>query len=979
MVRGFLTLAVDCGLLTDLRVIEKLFSKLAKIEDGFGYDIEGGYDGPPMPGYSLHPETAVLAGVSVSGDPRWARYVPVRFRGGQGVDEIEFARLLAVLLGSGKGIAHNCFTGDTELLTSDGLRTLGDLVNSKVEVITAHGPVKADVASYGLAEVFEIEFAPARRSRSTVRHFVRATANHRWEMEDGSIVTTDKLMSTYRPPTRNCRKMVRANFGWITPDTYSEAFRHGLIFADGSLQSSQPKHGQSFRHQIRLCGWKAEFVDRFDGVSWYAADNNDPWCTHTSIVNMKSLPPDDADCQYISDFIEGWQLLDGTPHRTSSNTRIVSTVDETTALWLKRNAVRAGWVVSGFSRFWVKSGFTDEYKWDYRITLSKASDLAWSVRSVRSVGVEEVFCPIVPGVERFTLAGGIYTCNSKFELTHLAKFLRDRLSTSELAEAGLEKYGYFPIFSDSMIEAYLCGTYRALGLKYLSNLEFGAQQAEIFDLFPPMTEKMKKCIRFTDLELTPQVVSYACEDAAYCLALSHLNRPKVKDKLLYRVEMGIVPILARMEDHGVQFDWAAMERVKSEAEKFAALMRQEIMSCLSQMTGKPVDINLNSSAQVADVLYTQLGMTTTRLTKSNKMSTDEKALSGLAKKHAVVKRLLEYREVKKLIGSYLEKFPREFRYATDGRSHPSHRQTSIVSGRFAVSDPPYQQLPKKYYYQLESGLEFFLKFRDFIVSAPDHYLIGFDYSQIELRVLAGLSGEPALVRAFEEDVDVHAMTASLMFNVIFSEVSEDQRSMAKTQNFALLYQQGAKGVAERLGISVEEAQAFMDKYFEIFSSVKSWIDKQTKTGVQAGYTVSKFGRIHPLWQLESDSAAIRSTGERLCVNAPVQGGAADLMKIAMVRADKSLRDAGLIDKVHLQMNIHDALVWEAHRSVSPQRIIDLVNPQVCIAIPGWPRIRADWEIGTRWGSMKKIKLDDNNKIIVPQRKPAEESQLVTVG
>jgi DNA polymerase-1 len=669
-------LAVDCGLLTDLRVVDKLFTKLATIEDGFGYDIEGGYDGPPMPGFSLHPETAVLAGVSVSGDPSWARYVPLRFRGGQGVDEVEFARLLAVLLGSGKGIAHN----------------------------------------------------------------------------------------------------------------------------------------------------------------------------------------------------------------------------------------------------------------------------------------------------------------AKFELTHLARFLRERLSSAELAEAGLDIDGYFPLFSDSMIEAYLLGTYRALGLKYLSEEVFGYHQTEIWDLFPPMTEKQKKCIRFTDLELTPKVITYACDDAAWCLALSRKNRPKVKDKLLYRVEMGIVPILAHMEDHGVQFDWTSMERVKTEAEQFATLMRQEIMKRLSEMTGKCVDINLNSSAQVADVLYTQLGMSTTRLTKgSGKMSTDEKALSGLAKKHAVVKRLLEYREVKKLIGSYLEKFPRDFRYAKDGRTHPSHRQTSIVSGRFAVSDPPYQQLPKKYYYQLESGLEFFLKFRDFVMAAPDHYLIGFDYSQIELRVLAGLSGEPALVRAFEEGIDVHVMTASLMFGVPLEEVTEDQRGIAKTQNFAILYGQGAKGIAERLGISVEESKAFMEKYFAIYSSVQAWIDKQTRTGIQAGYTISKFGRIHPLWQLESDSSAIRGTGERLCVNAPTQGGAADLMKIAMVRADRKLRSVGLHEKVHLQMNIHDALVWEAHRSVSPQRIIDLVNPEVCIPVPGWPVIKADWEVGTRWGSMVKLKLDANNKIIVPKRAPAKEPELAMAG
>lgn len=663
-------MAVDCGLLTDLSQIERLFARLAKIEDGFGFDIEGGYDGPARPKFSLHPETATLAGVSFSGDPSWARYVPVRYRGGRmsDRDELEFIRLLAVLLGSGKGIAHN----------------------------------------------------------------------------------------------------------------------------------------------------------------------------------------------------------------------------------------------------------------------------------------------------------------GKFELRHLAREFRKFLSVSEMAEAGLEDDGYFPLFSDSMIESYLLGEHRAHALKYLSMAVFGYQQAEITDLFPPMTAAQEKCLRFTDLELSPAVTSYACDDAAFALALSHKHRPRVCDKLLYRVEMEIIPILGRMEDHGVLFDFPSMSRVKTEAEQFAAAMRAEIMRDLSVSLGKPVDINLASSAQVADILYGQLNFRTTRMTKGSeknppKMSTDEKALAGLAKKHPVVKRILQYREVKKLVGSYLEKFPRDFSYAKDGRTHPSHNQVRIVSGRFSVNDPPYQQLPKKYEFLLNSGHTFNLKFRDFVMAAPGHYLIGFDYSQIELRVLAGYSGEPAMLKAFNEGIDIHALTGSLLFNVPLAEVTDVQRGVGKTQNFAVGYGQGVKGIAERLGISNEEAKVYFDKYFAMFASLKSWINKQTMEGVRLGYTVSKFGRKHPLWELESESSAVRGTGERLCVNAPVQGSAADLMKIAMVRSTRALAAAGLRKKAHLIMNIHDALVWEVDLSVSPQRIIDLVQPEVCLDIPGWPTIEADWEVGLRWGSMRKLKLDQNNQIILPNK------------
>jgi DNA polymerase-1 len=674
--------AVDCGLLVDLKQIERLYSRLATIEDGFGFDIEGGYDGPAREKFSLHPETATLAGVSVSGDPSWARYTATKWRGGAMSDRVklEYIRLLAVLLGSGKGIAHN----------------------------------------------------------------------------------------------------------------------------------------------------------------------------------------------------------------------------------------------------------------------------------------------------------------SKFELTHLAREFRDYLSSSELREAGLEPNGYFPIFSDSMIEAYLLGEFRSHGLKYLTELVFGYKQAAITDLFPPMTEKQQKSLRFTELDLTPAVISYACDDAAFSLALSHRHRPRVAGKLLYRVEMAIVPIVAQMEDYGVQFDWASMARVEAEAERFATAMRTEIMHDLSITLDKPIDINLNSSAQVYDVLYNQLNLRTTRMTKGSaktppKMSTDEKALAGLAKKHGAVRRILEYRELKKLNSSYLTKYPRDFDYAKDGRTHPSHEQTRIVSGRFAVSSPGYQQLPKKYRYVLSSGAEFNLKFRDFVMAGPGHYFIGFDYAQIELRVIAGFSQEPAMLKAFNEGIDIHKMTGSLLFGVPMDDVTDDQRGVGKTQNFAVSFGQGVKGIADRLGISVEEAKIYFDKYFDTFASLKSWINKQTMEGVANGYTISKFGRKHPIWELESESSAIRGTGERLCVNAPVQGSAADLMKIAMVRAQRRLKEAGLADRVHLIMNIHDALVWEAELGVSPQTIIDIVHPEVCLDIEDWPRIEAEWEVGLRWGSMTKLSLDANNKIVVPKRETVQEPQLAMAG
>lgn len=557
--------------------------------------------------------------------------------------------------------------------------------------------------------------------------------------------------------------------------------------------------------------------------------------------------------------------------------------------------------------------------------------------------------------------------NGIFELRHLAKFFRGHLTAREMEDFGLEPNGYFPIFSDSMSEAYLLGEWPGVGLKDLTFAVFGHRMTEFVDLFPEMTEKQKKSQRFNTLDLSHRVVAYACEDSAFSLGLSRKHRPRVKDKLLYRVDMGLLPVIAAMEDRGLAIDWASMSRWNLRAKAFADALRAEIMIDLSESVGQPVDINLGSSQQVSKVLYEQMGLRTTRLTDKGAMSTSAPALAGLAKKHPVVKKILDFRELVKLSGSYLEKYPRDFNYADDGRGHPSHSTCFVISGRFSVSDPAYQQLPKKYFYELRSGQTFDLNFRDFIVAAPDHYLCGFDYSQIELRVLAGFSGEPALVKAYNDGIDVHKMTASLVYGIPFDAVTEDQRSRGKTTNFALMYGQGPKGMAERMGVDVEEAKAFLIRYFAVYSSIKSWIDRQTREGVARGHTVSKFGRKHPIWALESDKPAIRANGERLCVNAPIQGSAADIARIAMVRCVAAIKAAGYSDRVHLTMNIHDALVFEVHKSVSPQVVIDLVQPQAVFPVPGWPPMVADWEIGMKWGSMRKLELDENGRIVLPSK------------
>lgn len=566
--------------------------------------------------------------------------------------------------------------------------------------------------------------------------------------------------------------------------------------------------------------------------------------------------------------------------------------------------------------------------------------------------------------------------NAPFELRHLSKFLRTHLTVEELASFGLSLDGFFPVFSDSGVEAYLLGRFQKFGLKELVLLVFGHQMTKITDLFPPMTEKQAKCLRFSELELTAPVVSYACEDAAYALGLSQQHRPLVVDRLLYKVEMGLVPIIAEMEDYGVAMDWASMAKAERQTEEFAAKLRADIMRVLSRELDRPVDINLNSSPQVANVLYGELGLKTTRRTDGGKMSTDEKALTGLAKKHHIVRKIVHHRELLKLNSSYLTKYQRDFNYAEDGRTHSSMNQMGGgVGGRFSVADPGNQQFPKEYEYVLETGERFYLNFRDLVIAGPGHYLMFFDYSQIELRVLAALSGEPALIRAYQNGDDVHALTASLLFNITVEMVTAKQRQNGKTFNFSQVYQQGVKALAEVLGVTIDEAQAQQDRFFAQYPSVRSWVERQTRIGIENGYTTSVFGRRHPIWELESADRRVRSTGERKCVNSPVQGNAADICKIAMVRADRALAKHGLKNRVHMIMNVHDALGFEVDLSVSPQTVIDVLQPEVTfeVPLPGWPPLVVDWEVGRRLGSMVKLRLDENNQIIIPHREPAAAS------
>lgn len=857
----------------------------------------------------------------------------------------------------------------------------------------------------------------------------------------------------------------------------------------------------------------------------------------------------------------------------------------------------------------------------------------------------------------------IIAFNHKFELRFFRRwFMRWLPDNAEAQEADW----YYPAFSDPMIEAYIAQIFPQYGLKFQTKSLFGHEQADIMSLFPGLAKNKAKTLRFNSLTLEPHVVSYACEDAVWALAVHNKYYPRVKDRFIFKTEMQVLPIVCRMEDYGVRYDWAAMERDCAKAVTFLEKYDAEIQADLSELCGEPILINLNSPAQLRTVLFDKLGMKGAKLTETGLESTGAIAMEALSKRYPVVRKILDLKEVKTLITKFLDKYPKNYQYAPDGFSHPNYLQCNVISGRFAVSEPNVQQSPKEFYkdipdvgetkvthyYELDSGDNFYINFREYIIAPEDHYMLGFDYcldpkirvltsdlrwvalsdvevgdeligfdeeityrggkttgigngqgggyakqsmkpciverkvdvvlpsylitlddgttikasedhywiatdkkgyknchrnwgksdglrrrwlktselntdcvlhrwvtpwentedlgvdsqldmaylagfadgegwvtggnvgfgqlpgpvweyvrgllkkhefqwmtedfnkggvarlqlsglenslrflgqsrpvrlldkskkmwegtraysaidgsgkgrvnsgiaaprivkiekyvhnqplvairtssgtfiaegffthnSQIELRVLAGEAQEPYLIAAFENDEDIHKAAASLMFNIPMDDVTKLFRDKAKTLQFALLYQMGVKSLADRLALSRDEAQSLYDKYFASFSSVAAWIEQATEKARKNGYSESRFGRQHRIWDFQSNDHWIYSRGDRLAVNAPIQGQAADMMKVSMAREYPALKKAGLLDKVHLVMNIHDALEYYVHVSVDPREVITALFPAVVYRVPGYPKIKADWHWGYSWGSLQEIEVNDDGTVV----------------
>ncbi len=448
---------------------------------------------------------------------------------------------------------------------------------------------------------------------------------------------------------------------------------------------------------------------------------------------------------------------------------------------------------------------------------------------------------------------------------------------------------------DTMIAHYLLNPDGRHGMDYLSEVYLNYKPVSIETI---IGKKGKKQGNFRDADLRTQT-DYAAEDADVTFQLYELFAPQLKkenlEDLFFSIEMPLMEVLAKMELEGISLDekWLAQESIDLEND-----LRQ-LESKIFEISGE--EFNMNSPKQLGEILFEKMQLDPkAKKTKTGQYATSEDVLQKLSSKHEIIKHILEYRTYQKLKSTYVDALPSQIE-KTDNRVHTNFSQTTAATGRLASVNPNLQNIPIR---TLRGQ-----QIRGAFVSAEGKKIISADYSQIELRLIAEISGEDNMIKAFQNGEDIHASTAAKLFNIPLEEVSKTQRSQAKTVNFGIIYGQGAFALAEQTGLSRTEAKQMIEAYFETYPKLKEYMAEQVRKAREVGYVETLLGRKRHLKDINSNNFVVRGHAERNAVNAPVQGSAADVVKMAMIKIQKELEKEKLQTKMLLQ--VHDELIFEA--------------------------------------------------------------------
>ncbi len=499
---------------------------------------------------------------------------------------------------------------------------------------------------------------------------------------------------------------------------------------------------------------------------------------------------------------------------------------------------------------------------------------------------------------------------------------------SMLAQYGISVRG--PLF-DTMLTHYLIEPEQRHNMDYLAEVYLNYLTIPIEDLIGK--GRIQKTMREVPVEL---VKEYAAEDADITLQLYEKLLPLLKEngveKLFYEIEMPLVPVLSRMEANGVKIDTENLQQISEEFGGEIHKIEEEIYA----LAGMP--FNIASPKQLGEVLFERLRIDEkAKKTKTGQYATGEDVLQKLSHKHPIIQKILDYRSFTKLKSTYLDALPALVNLK-DGLIHTSYNQAVTATGRLSSNNPNLQNIPVR----TEKGREIR---RAFVPRSPQYTLLAADYSQIELRIIAHLSQDPAMVSDFNLGHDIHAATAAKVFHVPMDQVTKEQRSRAKAVNFGIIYGMSAFGLAERMGLSRSEAADIIKKYFEEYAGIKEYMNRSIALARERGYAETILGRRRYLRDINGSNSVVRGFAERNAINAPIQGSSADMIKIAMIGIHQEFERLKMRSKMILQ--VHDELVFDAHLD-ELDALKAIVNDKMVNALPLSVPVIVEMNTGANW-------------------------------
>ena len=488
-----------------------------------------------------------------------------------------------------------------------------------------------------------------------------------------------------------------------------------------------------------------------------------------------------------------------------------------------------------------------------------------------------------------------------------------------------------PIY-DTMVAHYLINPDMRHNLDTLSESYLNYSPISIESL---IGKKGKNQISMRDVSID-KITDYASEDADITLQLKSIFDKEIEvnnlGKIFYDIEIPMINVLSEMETEGIKIDISFLEKLDKEFEEDLEKLKKEIF----KKSGE--EFNLNSPKQLGEILFDKLKLVSKpKKTKTGQYSTSEEVLSSLANDHKIIEDILEWRSLDKLQNTYVKSLPNEVSSLTN-RVHSSFNQTVTTTGRLSSNNPNLQNIPIR----TANGQKIR---RAFIPRGSDYILMAADYSQIELRVIASMSNEKNMIDAFVNNQDIHTMTASKIYNVDPENVTREQRGNAKTVNFGIIYGVSAFGLSQQTDLNRSESKVMIDNYFLNYPGLKKYMSDQIDFARNNGYVETIMGRRRYLQNINSQNNMLRSSSERNAINAPIQGSAADIIKIAMININSELKKQSLKSKMLLQ--VHDELVFDVHKSEKDQ-IKDIVKTTMESAVKLKVPLKIDLEFGKNW-------------------------------